>query len=86
MSEAYLVRHNALENMHRYYVMTISPGIFGDWSLVRQWGRIGHPGTVKMDWFPTPEEALMVGSRIAESKRKKGYEIVASFGPIHLTK
>lgn len=75
-----MVRHNSLENMHRYYTMTISPGIFGDWSLVRQWGRVGHPGTVKMDWFPSSDDALTAGTKIEESKRKKGYDVLASFG------
>ncbi|MDO8845341.1 WGR domain-containing protein [Methylicorpusculum sp.] len=80
MTQAYLVRHNDLENMHRYYTMTISPGIFGDWSLVRQWGRIGHPGMVKKDWFPSPEQALDAGAKIEEAKRKKGYDVISSFG------
>jgi len=31
----------------------VLPTLFGDWSLVREWGRIGSPGTVKKDWFET---------------------------------
>jgi predicted DNA-binding WGR domain protein len=28
-------------NMARYYVLSIEPSLFGDASLIRQWGRIG---------------------------------------------
>jgi predicted DNA-binding WGR domain protein len=27
--------------MARYYVLSIEPSLFGDASLIRQWGRIG---------------------------------------------
>jgi predicted DNA-binding WGR domain protein len=79
MHTSYLVRHNSSENMHRYYAMTISPGIFGDCSLVRQWGRIGQPGVVRKDWYPSPEAAVIAGSLIEASKIKKGYSALTSF-------
>ena len=39
-----LMRIDASDNTYRYYRMEIMPGLFGDWSLVREWGRIGQPG------------------------------------------
>jgi predicted DNA-binding WGR domain protein len=77
MCLAYMVRHDSLENMHRFYQMTISPGIFGDWSLVREWGRIGSPGTVRKNWFDSEEDARIAGEQIMDAKRKKGYLIIS---------
>ena len=31
-------------NMARYYVLSIEPSLFGDATLIREWGRIGRPG------------------------------------------
>ncbi|MBS3964093.1 MAG: WGR domain-containing protein [Methylomonas sp.] len=73
---AYLERHNSLENMHRFYQITVSPGVFGDWSLVREWGRKGSPGTVKKDWYLFEEEAVDAGQQIMEAKRRKGYLVI----------
>ncbi|MCX7100960.1 MAG: WGR domain-containing protein [Methylobacter sp.] len=79
MHSVYLVHHDSLENMHRFYKMTVSPGIFGEWSLVREWGRIGSPGTVRKDWFSSPEDAKVAGSKIKTTKEKKGYQVLSSF-------
>jgi len=36
-------------NMARYYVLSVEPTLFGDVALVRQWGRIGSPGRLRLD-------------------------------------
>jgi len=54
--------------------MYVTPGIFGDWSLVREWGRVGSPGTVRKDWFDSEEEAIIAGEKMCEVKQKKGYQ------------
>jgi predicted DNA-binding WGR domain protein len=50
------------------------PGIFGDWSLVREWGRVGSPGTVRKEWFNSEGEAIEAGEKLSDAKRKKGYQ------------
>jgi len=40
-------------NLYRYYRMEIVPGLFGDWGLVREWGRLGRAGQSCTDWFET---------------------------------
>jgi predicted DNA-binding WGR domain protein len=47
MSTIYLEKHNPDKNMHRFYAMHVTQTIFGDWALIREWGRIGSPGTVQ---------------------------------------
>jgi len=52
------------------------PGIFGDWSLVREWGRAGSPGTVRKDWFDTEGEAINAVQKLCDAKQKKGYHAI----------
>lgn len=62
--------------MHRFYQMHIAPTLFNEWSLIREWGRIGSPGTIRKDWFDTEEEAVTAGQEIIDSKQKKGYQTI----------
>lgn len=76
MNHIYLERHDQDKNMHRFYQMFVTPGIFGDWSLVREWGRAGSPGTVRKDWFDTEGEAINAGQKLCDAKQKKGYQTI----------
>ncbi|MDD5322520.1 MAG: hypothetical protein PHD43_18285 [Methylococcales bacterium] len=42
--------------------MYVTPGLFQDWLLVREWSHIGLPGTARKDWFVIEEEAVTVGA------------------------
>ena len=44
MSAVILHRIDHAKNMHRYYRLDVQPNLFGEWSLVREWGRIGQAG------------------------------------------
>ena len=33
--------------MHRYYRMDVQPDLFGEWCLMREWGRIGSAGQTR---------------------------------------
>ena len=74
MSRTTLQRHDPDKNIHRFYHLWVAPGVFGDWSLVREWGRVGSPGTVRKTWFATEVEALQAEQRLCAAKRKKGYQ------------
>lgn len=37
-----LYRFKPEANMARFYAFTIQPTLFGEWALVREWGRIGR--------------------------------------------
>ena len=76
MNRIYLVRHDAAKNMHRFYQMFVAQGILGEWSLIREWGRVGSPGTVRKDWFATEEEAITARQTLYDAKQKKGYQAV----------
>jgi|APLak6261664116_1056043.scaffolds.fasta_scaffold64657_1 predicted DNA-binding WGR domain protein len=74
MIRIYMEVHDLTKNMHRFYQMIVTPGIFDNWSLIKEWGRVGSPGTVRKEWFESEEEAAISGQKLCEKKRKKGYK------------
>ena len=38
-----LHKHVPERNQHRFYALQLAPNLFGAWSLIRSWGRIGAP-------------------------------------------
>ena len=69
-----LARIDTARNARRFYRMEIVPGLFGDWSLVREWGRIGQSGQVRVDWFGDEAAAKDARFDIQMKKAKRGYE------------
>ncbi len=69
-----LTRIDAARNARRFYRMELAPGLFGDWSLVREWGRIGQPGQVRVDWFDTEGAARNARVDLLMKKAQRGYE------------
>ena len=60
--------------VRHFYRMELVPGLFGDWSLVREWGRLGRAGQIRVDWFDDEASAKDARFRIQMEKAKKGYE------------
>ena len=69
----HLVRRDPERHMARFYTLHIVPTLFGGWDLIREWGRIGSPGTLRIDPFETREESERAFLRIEQQKRKRGY-------------
>jgi len=61
-------------NLHRFYRMDIVRGLFGDWGLVRNWGRLGSSGQSRTDWFDTESKAKGARFDLQMRKAKRGYE------------
>ena len=47
----YLERRDIARNMARYYCLTVERNLFGEFSLVRTWGRIGCHGRQKIEIY-----------------------------------
>lgn len=60
-------------NMARFYMMTVQPSLFGEWCLVREWGRIGSPGRVVSTPYPSPALAEAALDLWRRQKQHKGY-------------
>ena len=54
---AFLTRIDPARNIDRFYVVQITPTLFGEWALVREWGRRGSPGTVRLRSYRERNEA-----------------------------
>lgn len=73
MSTVQLHRVDPDRNMARFYTMMVQPSLFGEWCLVREWGRIGSPGRVVSTPYPSPALAEAALDRWQQQKQQKGY-------------
>ncbi|UVK49599.1 WGR domain-containing protein (plasmid) [Mesorhizobium sp. AR07] len=55
------------------YSLSIQPTLFGGVSLIRNWGRIGTNGQVKVETFDEPQEVDGAFIRLERAKRRRGY-------------
>ena len=74
-----IYRIDATHNMARFYRLTVELSLFGEYVVVRQFGRIGHGGNFKREFFLTREEAEAQKSRLAARKIKRGYQTSRRF-------
>ena len=63
-------------NMARFYTMRLQPTLFGDWSLLREWGRIGSSGRLVSGRFASEREAARAMATHLKAKLSKGYKAV----------
>jgi predicted DNA-binding WGR domain protein len=74
-----LERHDMAKNIARYYRMTVTPNLFGEWTLQRERGRIGKGGQVRLDLFATATEAMRALHRLKDAKLNRCY-VATSMG------
>ena len=60
-------------NRRRFYAMSVQRDLFGDWVLVREWGRIGRPGRVRLDHHHSVRAALDAMRALSTQKQRRGY-------------
>ena len=70
-----LTRSEPAKNMHRFYALYLTPNLFGEWVLVVEWGRIGSPGTVRQQPFPSRDMAQAALAMRLHAKTKRGYHV-----------
>lgn len=68
-----LTQCDPARNRARFYALSVEPSLFGDAALVRQWGRIGTQGQMKIELFETSSAAETALARLADRKRRRGY-------------
>ena len=72
----HLTRTDPTRNMARFYTMALQPTLFGDWALLREWGRIGSAGRLVSSRFASEQEAALAMAEYLKAKLSKGYEAV----------
>ena len=69
-----LEKINLAERQKRFYVMNVAQTLFGEWCLIREWGRIGSAGGQRMvDYAETKEEAEAALDRLSAQRCRRGY-------------
>jgi predicted DNA-binding WGR domain protein len=68
-----LARVRPERNEWRYYRMEVWPDLFGRALLVRNWGRIGTQGRMRLDPHVDAGAAVNALAAIVRSKTKRGY-------------
>ena len=71
--QTYLEKRQPANNVARFYRMSVMPNLFGEWTLYREWGRIGQGGQVRMDWFSDEGQAVAALVTLEAAKRLRGY-------------
>lgn len=59
--------------MARFYALSVQADLLGGWNLVREWGRIGRAGRVKIDQHLAEGATEAAARRLEAGKRKRGY-------------
>lgn len=77
MNIARLEKRDPAKNMARSYRIWVIPTLFGDYAVVKEWGRIGSPGTVREEWYATQDEAVRDGLALRRRKQRRGYKSFA---------
>lgn len=71
--QTYLEKRIPAKNIALFYRIAVLPNLFGEWTLYREWGRIGQSGRVRMDWFTDATEAKAALIALEASRRNRGY-------------
>lgn len=73
MSDVYLTRVDASRNMARYYRMTVQPTLFGEWAVVREWGRLGSGWQVRVAPYASETGAIAARDALVRQKERREY-------------
>ncbi|MPR12613.1 WGR domain-containing protein [Microvirga tunisiensis] len=60
-------------NMARYYVLSIEPSLFGDATLIREWGRLGQSGRRRIELYENQSRAMEALETWLQRKQRRGY-------------
>lgn len=74
--ETHLEKRDPKRNIARYYRMSVHPNLFGEWTLQREWGRIGQGGRIRLDLFRSALEAKSALELLESAKQRREYEKV----------
>jgi predicted DNA-binding WGR domain protein len=76
MNGVVLYRINPTKRMHRFYRLDVQPDLFGQWCLMREWGRIGSAGQTRNIPFSSPTEAQAALDGQRRTKERRGYTVL----------
>jgi predicted DNA-binding WGR domain protein len=69
----FLTRTDPTRNINRFYIVQVMPSLFGDWTVLREWGRRGSPGTVQLSSYHRHYDAEIAEQRTIKRRLQHGY-------------
>jgi predicted DNA-binding WGR domain protein len=70
-----LDRCDPSQNMSRFYVLRIERSLFGDPTLVREWGRSGQRGRQMIEIHSSEDKAIEALETWLRRKQRRGYKV-----------
>ena len=71
-------------NTWRWYVLSVQRTLFGEWAVIREWGRIGNAGGQRQtSYFDTLPDALAACDALRARKTRRGYASLPEQGSVH---
>ncbi|MHB8236215.1 MAG: WGR domain-containing protein [Acidithiobacillus ferrivorans] len=62
------------KDLYRYYRLTLQQNLWGEWELIKSWGRIGQrPTRVVALSVTEPEHAEILAAAVAKARKLHGY-------------
>jgi predicted DNA-binding WGR domain protein len=69
-----LERINHVKRQSRYYVLSVSETLFGEWCLTQESGSIGaNAGIKRTDYMPSRADAVQALLTMKDAKTRSGY-------------
>ena len=69
----YLTKVNFSRDMSRFYTLDVRKTLFGEWVLIREWGRIGQAGQTRRRYYAEQDDVAAALSMALRRRRKRGY-------------
>lgn len=70
-----LERCDPSRNLSRFYILRVEPSLFGEPTLVREWGRIGRRGRQRIEFHSTEDSAAEALETWLRRKQRRGYRV-----------
>ncbi|NBU58950.1 MAG: WGR domain-containing protein [Betaproteobacteria bacterium] len=64
--------------MARYYRLSVVVTLFGEWVMIREWGRIGSRGQSREHCCASPDEAQDLLTSHRQQRIRRGYRALLS--------
>ncbi|MGN7611437.1 WGR domain-containing protein [Magnetococcales bacterium HHB-1] len=78
--KVYLQRLNPLKKSVWFYSLQIQQDLWGQWQLIREWGRAGSPGTLRQTTHNDMDDAVSAMHELKKQLQKKEYRVVMQEG------
>lgn len=63
------------KHVPRYYRVEVAYNLFGEYSVVREWGKAGQRGQHLLVWFSNLREACFAAEQWRKRAMRRGYDM-----------